>query len=240
MLDEYLQEKKADDTRVSCFETVFGYWIGKLASTSTNEVGDIAKRSVESQHGLIFELVFNVTIHCAYVALHKKSGFKSIRDYNLRMFPLSIFTFCYSGMVAKQTIADTLEAYEKVFIKKFNMLMLMNFVINIFVPLALAFYGFILILCEKDYISAVLNCSALLFIPEIDDQLPQILGYREDDIIKNFLITESNTTRYLIIPRLIKSYAASTVNLENERNARGMHQQILTSITYVQSRYYAA
>ena len=50
---------------------------------------------------------------------------------------------------------------------------------------------FILVLCERDYISAVLNCSALLFIPEIDDQLPKILGYWEDNIIKHFIITES-------------------------------------------------
>jgi len=32
---------------------------------------------------------------------------------------------------------------------------------------------------------------ALLFITEINDQLPKIVGYREDEIIKNFLSTES-------------------------------------------------
>jgi len=134
-----------------------------------------------------FSFTLQITL-CVYVALHQKNS--SLNDYNMQMLPLSVFTVCYSSMVAKATIADTLQAYELVF-KKVSLLMVMDFVINIILPLALAFYGFVLILCEQDYINAVLNCSALLFIPEIDDQLPQILGYGEDDIIKNFLISEA-------------------------------------------------
>jgi hypothetical protein len=37
----------------------------------------------------------------------------------------------------------------------------------------------------------VLNTAALLFIPEIDDQLPELLGYSESEIYKNFLLCES-------------------------------------------------
>ena len=37
----------------------------------------------------------------------------------------------------------------------------------------------------------MLNTAALLFIPEIDDQLPELLGYSESDIYKNFLLYES-------------------------------------------------
>ena len=35
---------------------------------------------------------------------------------------------------------------------------------------------------------AVLNTAALLFIPEIDDQLPGLIGYNESIIVKNFLV----------------------------------------------------
>jgi len=135
-----------------------------------------------------FSFTLQITL-TAYVALHQRNS-SADNEFNIKMLALSIFTFCYSIMVAMATISDTLKAYELVF-KDFGLLMMMDSVINIVIPLALSYFGFILILCEKDYISAVLNCSALLFIPEIDDQLPKILGYREDDIIKNFLITES-------------------------------------------------
>ena len=45
-------------------------------------------------------------------------------------------------------------------------------------------------MCNKYYTNTVLNCSMLLFIPEIDNQLPRILGYWEDDIIEHYLIRE--------------------------------------------------
>ena len=69
--------------------------------------------------------------------------------------------------------------------------MMDSILISIVIPFDLSYFGFIIILCEKGYISAVLNCLALLFIPDIDDQLPKILGCRDDDIIKNSLIKES-------------------------------------------------
>jgi len=138
-------------------------------------------------YSALFSFALQITL-TVYVALHK--GASVTNESNMNMLALAVFTFSYSTMVAMATIADTMSAYKLVF-KEVGLLMMMDVVINICIPIVLTYYGFILILCEKDYINAVLNCSALLFIPEIDDQLPQILGYREDDIIKNFLITES-------------------------------------------------
>ena len=86
-------------------------------------------------------------------------------------------------MVAMATILDIFKAF-KSFFKKFGLLVIMDSVINIVIPVALSYFGFIIILCKNDSISAVLNYLALLCIPEIDDQLPKILGYREDEIIK--------------------------------------------------------
>ena len=132
----------------------------------------------------IFAALFSFTLQItltAYVALHQRNS--SDNEFNIKMIALSIFTFCYTIIVAMATISDTVKAYELVF-KDFGLLMMMDSVINIVIPLVLACYGFVIILCEKDYINAVLNCLALLFIPEIDDQLPKILGYREDDIIE--------------------------------------------------------
>jgi len=88
--------------------------------------------------------------------------------FNLKMHALSIFTLYYNIMVAMATILDIFKAYELVF-KEFGLIVMMNYVIIIVIPLALSYFGFILILCEKDYISAVLNCLTLLCIPEIDN-----------------------------------------------------------------------
>jgi len=111
-------------------------------------------------------------------------------EYNIEMLTLAIFTFTYSFIVAMSTISDTVDAY-KILFRGISPLMLMDFIVNIILPLILACHGFLLILSQTSFIDAVLNATALLFIPEIDDQLPQILGYREDDIIRNYLITES-------------------------------------------------
>ena len=44
---------------------------------------------------------------------------------------------------------------------------------------------------SDSFIDSVLNTAALLFIPEIDDQLPGLLGYDDTIIFKNYLTQES-------------------------------------------------
>jgi len=143
----------------------------------------------------IYTALFSFTLQLcltAYVGL-EQTGPPTEEEptrYNFSMFTLAIFTLTYSFLVAYSTISETIEAY-KILFRGIGPLMLMDFIVNIILPLVLAYYGFQLILSETSFIDAVLNTTALLFIPEIDDQLPQILGYREDDIIRNYLITES-------------------------------------------------
>ena len=40
---------------------------------------------------------------------------------------------------------------------------------------------------SDSFIESVLNCAALFFIPDIDDQLPKLLGYSESVIYKNYV-----------------------------------------------------
>ena len=53
---------------------------------------------------------------------------------------------------------------------------------NAIVPVALLFVGFFLICTSDTLMDAVLNSVALLFIPEIDDQMPALLGIPVDDV----------------------------------------------------------
>jgi len=77
-------------------------------------------------------------------------------EFKLKMLTLSIFTSCYSIMVNMATILDIFKVYELVF-KEFGILVIMDSVINIVIPVALSYIGFIIIMCEKDYISAALK-----------------------------------------------------------------------------------
>ena len=126
----------------------------------------------------------------SYIGLQQNYHRTDQEGFNPVMFALAIFTFAYSFMVAISTVSETIQAY-KILFRKFGSLMLMDIIVNGLLPFILAFYGFLLILSEVNYLNAVLNSIALLFIPEIDDQLPNILNYSEDSIIKNFLISQS-------------------------------------------------
>ena len=56
-------------------------------------------------------------------------------------------------------------------------LQIIDSIVNIVIPVVLVVSGIIVIVQEKDFITDVLNTTALLFIPEIDDILPKLLGF---------------------------------------------------------------
>mmetsp|Transcript_12605 Transcript_12605/g.15998 ORF Transcript_12605/g.15998 Transcript_12605/m.15998 type:complete len:302 (+) Transcript_12605:3-908(+) len=64
---------------------------------------------------------------------------------------------------------------------------MMDFCVNSILPIVLLFSGFLIILLSDSFIESVLNTAALLFIPEIDDQLPSLLGYTDSVIYKRYL-----------------------------------------------------
>jgi hypothetical protein len=55
----------------------------------------------------------------------------------------------------------------------------MDVVVNTILPSVLIVAGVFVILGQDSFIEAVLNTAALLFIPEIDDSLPSLLGFDE-------------------------------------------------------------
>lgn len=77
------------------------------------------------------------------------------------------------------------------FYGKVGLLQMMDAIVNLVLPVILLWSGFIVTTQEDTYINAVLNTAAFLFIPEIDDQLPALLGYDKEAIIENYLIAES-------------------------------------------------
>jgi len=108
------------------------------------------------------------------------------------MLPLAIFTSVYSLMVTVTNWNESFHAYQVY--GKIGVLQMMDFVMSAFIPALLTVTGFIVIFKEQKFVEGVLNSTALLFIPEIDDQLPHILGLRIEEIVQNFLVAESITT----------------------------------------------
>mmetsp|Transcript_22784 Transcript_22784/g.26235 ORF Transcript_22784/g.26235 Transcript_22784/m.26235 type:complete len:674 (-) Transcript_22784:82-2103(-) len=150
-------------------------------------------RDLSKRKPSLFVACFSFTLQiCLTVYIILQNINTPREDYfqDLSMLPLAIFTFAYSFMVAIPSITETAEAYHILF-RKPHMLQIMDFIVNVCIPLVLAASGFLVILCQNNFIDAVLNVTALLFIPEIDDQLPSILGLQGEDIILNFLIAQS-------------------------------------------------
>ncbi len=103
---------------------------------------------------------------------------------------LAAVTAVYSAILAYPSIMEIPAAYD-VYDRKIGLLSFMDFVANGFLPTVLLCFGFFVIWGQKSFIEAVLNTAALLFIPEIDDQLPQLIGLQESSVIKNYFISEA-------------------------------------------------
>jgi len=73
----------------------------------------------------------------------------------------------------------------------FGPLQMIDFVVNVILPLVLVFIGWYLVSIQDNYIDAVIMTTALLFISEIDDQLPALVGLNTEVIVGNFLIREA-------------------------------------------------
>lgn len=141
----------------------------------------------------LFAFVLQISL-TAYVLLEFLLRVEAEEDSDFRrwkMLPLAISTSLHSLMIAVPNLKESVIAYQ-VF-GKFGPLQMMDLLMSAIIPLVLTVAGFLVIYLEESFIEGVLNSTALLFIPEIDDQLPFILGLRTEEIVKNFLVAESIT-----------------------------------------------
>lgn len=134
----------------------------------------------------IFSFLIQFCLTAYVVAENISTG---IQSYQLRNMPLALLTFIYSAIIAYPGMNDS-EIAMKLYGKK-GPLQMLDFFVNQILTGVLLFSGFFVILIQDSFIEAVLNTAALLFIPDIDDQLPQLLGLDTDSIIKNYLMYQT-------------------------------------------------
>jgi hypothetical protein len=127
----------------------------------------------------------------AYVVLENVT--EGIDEWHVRNLPLAILTLIYGTMIIYPSLRDKEQAFN-FYGNKYSLLQQMDFFVNHTLSTILVFSGFVVIMIQQSFIEAVLNSAALLFIPEIDDQLPSLLGFDESAMIENFIIAESLKT----------------------------------------------
>mmetsp|Transcript_20925 Transcript_20925/g.31538 ORF Transcript_20925/g.31538 Transcript_20925/m.31538 type:complete len:767 (-) Transcript_20925:66-2366(-) len=143
-----------------------------------------------------FSFVFQVTASI-YVILNVSplvEGFldndgELVWDWNtaFRNLPLALVTFCYGIMVALPELRSTRKIFVN-FYGKLRLLAFMDAVVNLVLPVVLPFFGFVVVLQGETFIDSVFNSVALVFITEIDDQLPRLLELDVLDIVQGFLV----------------------------------------------------
>ena len=133
----------------------------------------------------LFYAVFSFLIQLCLTIYVVMENLNHRNEFQLRNLPLAILTFIYSSMIAYPQMTDASSAF-KVY-GRVGPLQMMDCFVNEILTFILLFSGFAVILIQDSFIEAVLNTAALLFIPEIDDQLPSLLGLEESTIIENYL-----------------------------------------------------
>mmetsp|Transcript_27337 Transcript_27337/g.41154 ORF Transcript_27337/g.41154 Transcript_27337/m.41154 type:complete len:628 (+) Transcript_27337:80-1963(+) len=121
----------------------------------------------------------------------KPPEFEETSGFFVLVCLLASFGACYSMMIIKKEYDIASEVYR--FYSRIGPLYIIDLTVNLVLPVILLVSGFLIIIDESDLIDAVLNTAALLFIPEIDDRLPNLLGYDEEATIEDFLIAEAKS-----------------------------------------------
>lgn len=145
----------------------------------------------------IFSVFFQVCA-AAYVALSLTpldEGEYGLHNWDKeavkRNFLLALGTALYGIMVAYPEMKSTGEVYRCLYRSDISPLAIMDFIVNFVLPILMTFCGFFVVLQAGNFLEGVLNAVALIFITEIDDQLPRFLELDTLDIVQGFLIDQA-------------------------------------------------
>jgi len=151
------------------------------------------KCSKKDKEPLVFAVFSFLMQFCLTMYVVAELITEGVENWKYSNLPLAILTLVYGTMLVYPSLRDKEEAYN-FYGNKPSFLQMIDFFVNHTLSTILVFSGFVVIMIQSSFIEAVLNSAALLFIPEIDDQLPSLLGFDESAIIENFMIAESLRT----------------------------------------------
>ncbi|CAB9503464.1 expressed unknown protein [Seminavis robusta] len=108
-----------------------------------------------------------------------------------RNIALALGTWLYGLMVAFPEVMTSKEVFECLYRSEISWLAVMDLLVNVILPVGVAFCGFFVVLSGETFLDGVLNSVALIFIAEIDDALPRLLELDTKDIVQGFLIDQA-------------------------------------------------
>eukprot|EP00536_Pseudo-nitzschia_multiseries_P000946 jgi/Psemu1/300412/fgenesh1_kg.12_\ len=106
-------------------------------------------------------------------------------------FPLALLATLYSMIQAWKGLKSVVAVRDTLYVGRSSArscLLTIDVLVNFLIPLVAVALGFIIIVVKEGFIGGVLNTAALLFISEIDDQLPEFLEYSNEDVVRTFVI----------------------------------------------------
>jgi len=139
-------------------------------------------------------------------------------------------TFCFIAQLPE--FRNTKKVFN--FYGKVGFLQMIDFSVNVILPIVIIIVGFFLVSSQDNFVDAVIMTTALLFIPEIDDKLPALLGFDPEAVIETYLIGESKLAynhyqklNDATIGRMANSISSSTRSLVHSDNDRHGHSDDL-------------
>jgi hypothetical protein len=142
-----------------------------------------------------FSFLLQLVLTIFVVLKYYDNGFDDFKpEHNepfrrVELYVLVTLGAIYSIMIIKKEFKiarDIINLYGKI-----GLLQMIDSIVDVVLPVILLLVGYCVIVQDNTFIKAVLNTAALLFIPDIDDHLPNLLGLDDEAIIKNYLIAES-------------------------------------------------
>ena len=170
--------------------SMFRFLVYEEGSNTFRVASCVTKCNKGVKWPLMFALFSFLMQFCLTAYVVAENITEGIEEWQLRNLPLAVLTFIYSSMLIYPSLRDKEQAYD-FYGNRPSFLQRIDFFVNHTLSTVLVFSGFVVIMIQQSFIEAVLNSAALLFIPEIDDQLPSLLGYDEKAIIENYIIAES-------------------------------------------------
>jgi len=137
-------------------------------------------------------------------------------ELQTKTLPLAALGSIYSSLLAWKRIKTSLEINK--FYESVGFLWFLDYVINVILPILAIFAGFFVIALNDSYIEGVLNTAALLFVSEIDDELPEYLDLDPAMIVHTYLI--ENAIHKL---NKLKKYSQITGNIEEKFAQKAKH-----------------
>jgi hypothetical protein len=114
-------------------------------------------------------------------------------EESLANYPLAILVFIYQVLLLLPEIRDTMAVGSSGFwgASSYSLLRFFDVVSNIVMPVVLLPIGVLLVLTADNLLEAVLSSTAVLFIPTLDNDIIDLMGASDNDIVKKHVAQET-------------------------------------------------